>query len=209
MSYHEEQEQLENLKSWWKEYGNRIVWVLIVIMLAFAAWNGWRYYQRKQTAEASVLYSTLENAVQAKDKARIARVASDMEKDFGHTAYAQMTALLAGRALYDAGDAALAKAQLQWAIDHATDDEYKQMARLHLAGILLDEKAYDAGLKVLDGKVSPAFEGLFADRRGDLLAAQNKAADARQAYRAALDKLGTDAGGMRQFVQFKLDALGA
>jgi predicted negative regulator of RcsB-dependent stress response len=145
----------------------------------------------------------------AKDKDKVARIASDMEDKYGRTAYAQMSALLAARALGEAGDAAGEKAQLQWAIAHAQDDEYKQLAKLRLAGVLLDQKSYDEGLKMLGDTPPAAFEGLFADRRGDLLVAQDKIADARTAYKLALDKLDKQDAAMRQFVQFKLDALGS
>jgi predicted negative regulator of RcsB-dependent stress response len=131
-----------------------------------------------------------------------------MEDKFGRTAYAQMTALAAGKALYTAGDAAAAKAQLQWAIDHAKDDEYKQIAKLRLSLVLLDEKAYDAGLKVLADAPLDAFKGVVSDRRGDLLAAQGKRDDARAAYKLALDALPSSDTSARQLVQFKLDALG-
>lgn len=207
-SYHEEQEQIENVKAWWKQYGNYVIWTLVVIMLAYGGWNLWRYYERKQAVEAGVLYGELETAVDAKDKAKVARIASDMESKFSGTPYAQMTALLAAKTLADAGDTAGAKAQLQWAASNAKDDEYKQLARLRLAGVLLDEKAYDEALKMLDNPPAP-YAALFADRRGDVLVAQSKVADARTAYKLALDKLDKQDSGMRQFVQFKLDALGA
>ncbi|VVE67712.1 membrane protein [Pandoraea anapnoica] len=207
-SYHEEQEQIENVKAWWKQYGNYVIWTLVVIMLAYGGWNLWRYYERKQAVEAGVLYGELETAVDAKDKAKVARIASDMESKFSGTPYAQMTALLAAKTLADAGDTAGAKAQLQWAASNAKDDEYKQLAKLRLAGVLLDEKAYDEALKMLDNPPAP-YAALFADRRGDVLVAQSKVADARTAYKLALDKLDKQDSGMRQFVQFKLDALGA
>jgi predicted negative regulator of RcsB-dependent stress response len=119
-----------------------------------------------------------------------------------------MSALAAAKALYEANDAAAAKAQLQWTIDHARDDEYKALAKLRLAGLLMDEKAYDQGLALVSGDVPPAFAALYADRRGDLLAAQSKTEDARAAYKLALEKLGPTDASARQIVQFKLDALG-
>ncbi|VVE25695.1 membrane protein [Pandoraea aquatica] len=207
-SYHEEQEQIENVKAWWKQYGNYVIWTLVVIMLAYGGWNLWRYYERKQAVEAGVLYGELETAVTANDKVKVARIASDMESKFSGTPYAQMTALLAAKTLADSGDVAGAKAQLQWAVSNAKDDEYKQLAKLRLAGVLLDEKAYDEALKMLDNPPAP-YAALFADRRGDVLVAQSKVADARTAYKLALDKLDKQDSGMRQFVQFKLDALGA
>ncbi|MGN6669103.1 MAG: tetratricopeptide repeat protein [Trinickia sp.] len=208
MSYHDEQESIESFKAWWAQWGNTSTWIVLVALIAAAAWNGWNFWQRRQAAQAAVLYEQVQQSVQAKDKAAVARDAGDMESRYGHTPYAQMTALEAAKALYEAGDTAGAKAQLQWTIDHAKDDEYKEIAKLRLAAVLLDEKAYDAGLALLAGKPAEGFEGPVADRRGDLLAAQGKRDDARSAYRLALSSLSKSDTSARQLVQFKLDALG-
>ncbi|APA84501.1 tetratricopeptide repeat protein [Paraburkholderia sprentiae WSM5005] len=208
MSYHDEQESIESLKAWWQQWGNATTWIVLVVLLAGASWNGWNFWQRRQAAEAAVLYDQVQQAAAKGDKAQIARVAADMEDKFGRTAYAQMTALGAAKALYAAGDEAGAKAQLQWAIDHAKDDEFKQIAKLRMASLLLDDKAYDQGLALLAEPQSDAFKGVVADRRGDLLAAQGKRDDARAAYKLALDSLSKSDSSARQLIQFKLDALG-
>jgi predicted negative regulator of RcsB-dependent stress response len=208
MSYHEEQETLDSLKHWWTRWGNLLTWVLLIALIVMAGYNGWQYWQRRQTAQAAVLYDVVQQAVTANDRPRVKQAAGDMEDKYGGTPYAQMTALVAAKALYGGGDAAGAKQQLQWAIDHAHDDEYKQLARLRMAGVLLDEKAYDAGLKVLQDTPSDAFKALFADRRGDLLAAAGKTDAARAAYREALAAVATGSASNGQLIQFKLDALG-
>ncbi|MEO0317857.1 MAG: hypothetical protein RL404_1534 [Pseudomonadota bacterium] len=208
MAYdHEEQEQLATLKAWWNQNGNLVTWLAIAVLVAYAGWSGWRYYQRDQAAKAAVLYEEIVKAAEAKDMAKVTRAAADMEERFAGTPYAQMGALTAARAANDANDAKAAKAQLQWVVDHGRADEYKAIARLRLAGILLDEKAYDEGLKVLSVDMPEAFAALAADRKGDLLFAMDKIDDARSAYQAALDK--TDAKNpARQLIQLKLDALG-
>ncbi|SDC07456.1 Putative negative regulator of RcsB-dependent stress response [Cupriavidus sp. YR651] len=203
----EEQEQLESLKAWWNQYGNIITWILIAALLAFAAWSGWNYWQRVQARDAALLYEQVTKAAESRDADRVKRAATDLEDKFGRTAYGPMSALVAAKVLYDAGDLAGTKSQLQWAIDHGGED-YAPLARVRLAGVLLDEKAYDQGLALLKDEPPAQYEALFADRRGDLLAAQEKRDDARTAYRRALDKLGAGEAGMRQIIQFKLDALG-
>ncbi|KQQ31931.1 hypothetical protein ASF61_16455 [Duganella sp. Leaf126] len=202
----EEQEQLASLKAWWDKYGNLTTWLIIAALAAYSAWAGWNYYQRNQTAQASALYEELQRAVEAKDNAKVQRAAGDMESKFGSTAYAPMSALVAAKSAFDANDAKSAKAQLQWAIDHGAD-EFKAIAKVRLAGLLLDEKAYDQALKALDGSVAPAFAGSVADRKGDILVAQNKLAEARTAYQAALDATDKKNPG-RQLIQLKLEAIG-
>ncbi|KVM74095.1 hypothetical protein WJ61_14930 [Burkholderia ubonensis] len=209
MSYHDEQESIENLKAWWARWGNLTTWIVLAALVVAAGFNGWNFWQRRQAAQASGLYEQVQKAAASNDKATMARAAADMEDKYGGTPYAQMTALAAAKVLYAAGDAAGAKTQLQWAVDHAKDDEYRQIAKLRLASLLLDEKAYDAGLALLSGTPIDAFKGLVADRRGDLLAAQGKADDARAAYKLALDSLPKEDMSARQLVQFKLDALGS
>lgn len=208
MAYdHAEQEQLASLKSWWGQYGNLITWVVIIALAAYAGWNGWNYYQRNQSAQAAHLYEELQQAAEAQDKEKVLRVASDVQERYTGTAYAQMSALAAAKMAFDSSDYQAAKTQLQWVIDHGRDDAYKAIAKVRLAGILLDEKAYEEGLKVLSGDFPAQFAGVVEDRKGDILVAQNKLDEARIAYQAAIDK--TDARNPgRQLMQIKLDAIG-
>lgn len=208
MAYdHAEQEQLASLKSWWGQYGNLITWLLIAVLAAYAAWAGWGYYQRSQAAQAGQLYEELQKAVTAQDKDKVQRVATDMEEKFSGTAYAQMSALAAAKSAFDANDFKAAKAQLQWVIEKGAIDEYKAVAKIRLAGILLDEKAYDEGLKILSGSFPAGFNSAVDDRRGDILVAQNKLDEARTAYQAALEKTDAQSPGY-QLIQIKLDAIG-
>lgn len=202
----EEQEQLANFKAWWARYGNLATWLLIAVLVAYSGWNGWNYYQRDQAASASALYDELQTAVAAKDAAKVQRATADMQSKFAGTSYASMTALTAAKVAFDANDLKTAKAQLNWAIEHG-NDEYKAIARVRLAGVLLDEKAYDEALKVLAAVTAPQFAGAAADRKGDVLAAQNKLAEARTAYLAALTAIDKKNPG-RQLIQLKLEAIG-
>ncbi|GIZ52609.1 YfgM family protein [Noviherbaspirillum aridicola] len=203
----EEQEQLATLKAWWNKYGDLVTWLLIAALAGYAAWSGWNYYQRNQATQAALLYDELQKAVSAKDNARVLRAAGDMQNKFGRTAYAQMAALAAAKTAWESKDAAAAKAQLQWVIDNGRDAEYKALARIRLAGVLLDEKAHDDALKVLAADMPPSFAAAAADRKGDILAAQNKLEDARAAWKLALDKT-DEKNPARQLIQLKLDAVG-
>jgi len=208
MAYNlEEQEQIDQLKAWWKQYGNLVTWSLIIVLSIYSAWTGWKYYQRSQAVQASQLYEELSKAVTSKDNAKVQRAATDMESKFSGTAYAQIAGLIASRSAYEAGELKAAKTQLEWVAANAIDDEYKAMAKIRLAGILLDEKAYDEGIKLLAGEFPAAFTALVADRKGDILAAQNKLEDARTAYQLALDKTDKNDPG-RPLIQMKLDGIG-
>ena len=202
----EEQEQIANFKAFWNRFGNLISWVLIIALGSYAGYNFWNSHQRGKAAEASGLYDQMFEAAQASDNAKVQRMAADIESKYGSTAYAQMAALAAAKTAFDANDLKTAKAQLQWAVDHG-NDEYKSIARLRLSGVLLDEKSYDQALTLLNGDFLPQFAAEVADRKGDVLVAQNKLPEARTAYQAALEKMDKKHPG-RQIVQIKLEAIG-
>jgi predicted negative regulator of RcsB-dependent stress response len=178
----EEQEQLAEIKHFWNQYGNLITWVVIAVFGSIAAWNGWQYWQRTQSAQAAAMYDEVERAAQGGDVTRVERAFSDMKDKFGRTTYAQQAGLLAAKAMIDKGNTEGAKAALGWVAEKSTDEGYQALARMRLAAILLEAKAYDEALKQLAGSFPKEFEGLAADRRGDVYAAQGKKAEAKAEY---------------------------
>ena len=202
----EEQEQLASLQDFWKKWGNLLTWLVIIVLGAYAGYQFWNKYQRDESAKASALYDQLQESVVAKDNAKTQRAAADLKAQYKRTAYASLGALAAAKSAFDANDLKAAKAHLQFVVDNG-NDEQKAIGKLRLAGVLLDEKAYDEGLKLLAGAFPPAFGGAVADRKGDILVAQNKIAEARVAYQAALDAMDKQHPG-RQLVQIKLEAIG-
>lgn len=202
----EEQEQLAEMKAWWNKYGNFILTVITIVLLGFAAYNGWQWYQREQAAQAAGVYGQLEKALAARDAEKAGALAEMLTSKYGGTAYASMAALQAAKVQVEAGKSDRARESLQWVIDKSPQGELKAIARVRLAGVLLDEKKYDDALKALAGDVPPAQATAVADRRGDILVAQNKIDEARAAYSEALARADAQHP-LRQLIQLKLDAL--
>jgi predicted negative regulator of RcsB-dependent stress response len=203
----EEQEKLDDLKAWWEQNSKYVSAAVLVVALVVIGVQGWRWYQRTQAEQASVLYQAVSQAAKANDISKAKEPASQIVDRFARTAYAPRAALLYAKMLYDSGDKAGARAQLQWVVDQASGDELKAIARFRLAQAMLDEKQYDDALKTLDVKTDDAFAGLFADLKGDILAAAGKSAEAKSAYETALAKIDPKSP-YRAFVQVKFDALG-
>ena len=203
----EEQEQIDSLKTWWKMYGNLVTGAVVAASLAVVGWQGWNWYQRGQAAQAAAVYGALEQAVMARDGQRVKTIAGELTEKFSGTAYAALGALTAAKASFEAGDLKTAQLQLAWAADHGKE-EIRDVARLRLAAVLLDDKAYEEALKQLDAAHAPAFAARFAELKGDVLVAQGKKAEARNAYQAALGKLDGKSGPYRDVLQEKIDSLG-
>ncbi len=204
----EEQEQLAQLKHFWAQYGNLITWVLIIALGGFAAFNGWNWWQREQAVKAGGMFDELDRAVEAGDSAKAARVFGDLKERFPRTAFAQQGGLLAAKLHFEKGELDKARASLGWVAENASEDEYKTVARLRLAGLLLDQKQYDEALKQLDAASARDFEALVADRRGDVLLAQGKKEEAKAAYLKAWQAMDANVE-YRRVIEAKLTALGA
>jgi predicted negative regulator of RcsB-dependent stress response len=204
----EEQEQLDQLKAFWNQYGNLITWLLILLLGGYAAWNGWNLYQRDQGQKAGSLYDELDRAAQEGDSDRATRIFADMRERYPRATFTQQAGLVAARVAAEKGKYDSASASLAWVADKASDDEYRSIARLRLAGLLLDTKKYEEALKQLDAvSGGPEFAALAADRRGDVLLTEGKSAEAQAAYLKAWTAMDPKLD-YRRIVEAKLNLLG-
>ncbi|MEP7057513.1 MAG: tetratricopeptide repeat protein [Caldimonas sp.] len=203
----EEQEQLDQLKAFWKQYGNLVTWALIAVLAAYAAWNGWNLWQRDQSVKAGAMYDELEAAAGAGDADRAGGIFADMKSRYPRTAFTQQGGLLAARTQFEKGKTDAALATLAWVGENASETEYRSVARMRMAGVLLDAKKYDEALKQLDAATATEFAPLVADRRGDVLLAQGKKEDAKAAYLKAWNAMDPKVD-YRRLIEAKLNVLG-
>lgn len=203
----EEQEQLDQLKHFWKQYGNLITWGLIVVLGAIAAWNGYQFWQRNQSVQSAAMYDEVEKAVRSGDMEKTERAFSDMKDRFASTVYAQQAGLLVAKGAYLAGNVEAAKSALKWVADTSSDKGYKVIARLRLSALLMESKSYDDALKLLSDNEIEEFSALSADRRGDIYAVQGNIPEAKKEYQKAYRAF-EERSEYRRLVEVKLNALG-
>lgn len=203
----EEQEQLDQLKHFWKQYGNAITWALIVVLSGFASWNFYQYWQRGKVAQASALFEELDKSVKLGDTAKVERALSDLQSGFGSTVYTQQAGLQVSKFYYDAGNSDSSKKVLAWLIEKSSDSGYQSVAKLRLSGLLAEEGVYVEALNLLDSSFPAEFHGLVQDRKGDIFRMQDKVAEAIVAYKEAY-KLTDDRTEYRRLVEVKLNSLG-
>lgn len=213
----EEQEQLDELKTWWKQYGGMVTAAVVVIAVGVVGWQGWNWWQRDQATQAAAVYAAVERAASEHDAKKAREAAGELIDKFSRTTYAGMAALVSARVQAESGDLKSAKLQLGWAADNARDNALRDLARLRLAAVLLDEKGYDEALQQLASEPSSPFAARYAELKGDVYSAQGKQLEARTAYQAALNKIdeaqkaaGNDQrrGQYRDLVQVKFESLG-
>ncbi len=203
----EEQEKIDRFKAWWSANGTTLLLAIAVFAASAAGTRLWNHYKSEQARQAADLYAVLQQQVEkGSELIKITDAAQLLTKGFPDSGYASRAALIAARSAVQASNDQSARDMLQWVLDHSSEPEIKDIARLRLANILVDESKYDQALSLLNAQHNASFTGLYADLRGDALAASGKAAEARAAYQKALDSLGMQSV-YRNIVQMKLDAL--
>ena len=203
----QEQEQIDNIKALWKQWGSLVVTVLLAAVVGIIGTKGWQSYKQGRAEAASGVYIALEDALQAKDLNKAKTQLAQIKSNYASSPYASRGALLVAQAQVAAKDLKGAQEQLQWVLQETKEDDLKDLIRMRLATVQLDQKQYAEALKTLEAKPADVYMASFADLKGDILLASGKAAEAAKAYEIAINKA-DKASPLHQFLQLKIDALG-
>ena len=203
----EEQEQLDELKAFWKKYGNLITVILTIALAAFAGWNIYQRWQQNQASQAAALFDEVERNAVAGDLPKLERVFADMKDKYPNTSFAQQAGLVAARVFFEGAKPDQAKAALTWVAEKSSDNGYQAIAKLRLASVLVETAAYDDALKLLSGSFPAEFSALVSDRVGDIYMLQGKKQEARAEFEKAF-KAFDEKVEYRRLVEVKLNSLG-
>ncbi len=189
MEAHNPDDQLANLKDWWKQYGNALIAGVVIGVLLLVGGNYWKQYKIKRSEAASQLYETLLADLQQGKADAVGTVAAKLMQDYEATPYAGKSALLLARQRFDAKDIAGARTHLEWAMKNAVEAAVQHGARLRLAQLLLDQGETAAALALVTIKDRDGFISGYEEIKGDALLAQGDRDGARRAYQTAIEKL--------------------
>jgi len=202
----EEQEQVDELKALWKKYGVYITRGVITFFVLYGLFQGWGYYQTKQSLGASELYQSIV-VLDEKNTKDILQKSQKLMDDYSGTPYAGRAAILFAKASYLEGNKDKAKEKLEWASSHAKESATESIALIQLGQILVEEKKYEDALKKVNDVKNEGYLGLSNDLKGDILNAMGKKEEAKKAYQEALKRFGPKDPYAR-FTQEKLESLG-
>ncbi|MSQ81013.1 MAG: tetratricopeptide repeat protein [Candidatus Methylopumilus sp.] len=203
----DEQEQMDELKALWKKYGTYIIGGAITFFVFYGLFQGWSYYQIKQSLQASEMYQSIV-IIDEKNTKDIIQKSQQLIDMYGGTPYAGRAAILFAKAAYQEGLKDKAKEKLEWASSHAKEEATECIALIQLGQILLEEKKYEDALKKANKVDNEGYLGLSNDLKGDVLSAMGKKQDAKKSYQEALKRFGSK-NPYARFTQEKLEALGA
>ena len=204
MEQYTDDERVEDLKKWWKENGTSIIAGIVLGVIAIFGWQYWGSHRNVQAEKASLAYDAFVVAAEQPDAGQARQRGQALLADFPNSAYAALAALRLAKLEVDGGDTAAAIQQLEWVIGNARLDEFKDIARLRLARVLLAAGRPADAEKLMDRVATPSLTAEREELKGDVHLAGNDPAGARTAYTAALA-----AGGDNPLLQFKIDNLAA
>jgi predicted negative regulator of RcsB-dependent stress response len=200
--YVSDEEQVETIKRWLKANGGAIIGGIIIGVVAVMGWQYWVSYRHNRAEEASLHYNQLSEALRQDKLAQAEQEAQQLLDDFSSSAYAVLAAFKLAKNSLERGDNETAVRHLEWVAEHADLQEFKDIARLRLAQVLLAADRYDEAQNKLNEVENSSFKAEVEELKGDAYLAQNQVEKARTAYQAAL---GANASNMQ--VQMKLNNL--
>lgn len=204
--YMTDQEQLDQIKKFWKQYRVSIIIGLIVGVIVLMSWRHWQFLRVRALEHASVRYEQLLTSVANDDNEKAMQQAGYLVGRYPESSYAKLaTLLLARNAIYQ-GNYADAEEKLRWVMDSGKVPAFRQIARLRLARLLLQQNKSDAALVLVDKLDDKNYQAAADEIRGDILIKMHKPDEARKAYANALALL-PDMATTRPLLQMKLDNL--
>lgn len=202
--HHSDEQQVEELKKWWKENGKSVIAGIALGIGGLLAWKGWTYYQVNHAKAASELYAQMQQAAARDEVKAVIESADSLQEDFASTPYASLAALELAKQKGESGELQEAAERLRWVVEHSSQETLSNLAKIRLARVLNAQKRNDQALEVLSDEFPPGYSSLIDEIRGDALRAKGDVDKARQAYTRAL----MEAGGNSDYLRMKRDDLG-
>lgn len=206
MALYNEDEQVEAIKRWWKKYGTSLILGVVIGLGLMYGVQYWRQHQAKLNNEASIDYQQILTDLALNNDSAVTADANKLIKDMPKSVYATVANLILAKQAVEKNDLNKAATHLQWVIDKGKEDAFKQVARLRLARILLEEKQFDKAMNLLGTVNDSAYLPAISEVKGDILIAQGKQKEARDAYQTALKAISNQSP-MRPILLMKLNSI--
>jgi predicted negative regulator of RcsB-dependent stress response len=202
-----EQEQLAQVKYFWKDWGKYLSLAVVLVIVAYCGSSAYSWYQAKQASKAAAIYNNFTQALTTKNASQVTNLVTQLKTDFPRTQYSALAALQAAKLAFENKNYPQAISLLEWVKANSSDRSLQSIAVLRLASVYIDQNNFDKAREMLRTKHDLAFDGLFYEGRGDLYIAMGDLTKARDAYKEGLQKAANDPT-TQQSIQLKLDIIG-
>ena len=205
-TYATEEQQWEAIKQWFKKYGNRISWALIIILSIVLSVQYWTHHQTVLKEQASESYMALLTGVEQHDEATVKSKAQNLMTQYPDSPYASLAALFLTNQSIEAKDYPKAEENLNWIMQHGKPN-LQGLARVRLMRLMVSQNKLDEALALYNEDKAPGFLTLLAELKGDILMKKNDVEGAKTFYEKALS-LAPEEGMHGPLLKMKLESLG-
>jgi len=200
--YQTEEEQIEQIKKFWKEYGRAIIFTVVLFSLAMFAFRWWQQHQVLIGNQASMVYENVLIAMERDATSDVEAHTNDLIQNYTKTPYADLAQFILAKQDIHNGKPKEALERFNWVLDNASNKSIRQIARNRAAKLLLSDKKYQEAMKMLEKVDDSAFNPMVNEIKGDIFLAKGERSQARQSYAQAYRDLPN-----RPVLKMKLDDL--
>lgn len=181
-----EQDQLDAIKSWFKNYGKTTLLFFVVGLGASYGWKMWQQSQATYNEQASLIYDQLLSSFNQNNEDALIAEANKLASDYSKTPYGNMAHFMLAHNAIEKGNLDKAFKELNQVMNTSNDSKIRQIARVRAARILLAKHQLKEALALLDKVENATFLPQINEVKGDIFAAMGEADKARASYKAAL-----------------------
>ncbi|WP_394392185.1 tetratricopeptide repeat protein [Shewanella woodyi] len=200
--YSTEEQQVDAIKQFWKDYGTSIVVGAVVGLGGLFGWNYYSEHKITQAESASEAFQAM--SAPALDEAGMLAAAESFAKEHSQKGYQSLLSLIVAKAAVESGDLEKAETTLKSVIASAADTSLVMVATIRLARVQAEQGQIATAITTLEQVSDPAFTAQRDELKGDFLVRKGDAEQAKAAYQAAVDNGGATAS---PALQMKLDNL--
>jgi predicted negative regulator of RcsB-dependent stress response len=181
-----EDEQLEEIKKWWKRYGNLVTLFISLVLLCVAGYRYMHWHQEKVTQQASVAYEHMMVSFSNHNIKSVRAYANELIKDYNNTVYSDVAHMTLARVYVEKNKLDEAKNELMNVANKSKVSSLKQVAKIRMARILTAQEDYANALKELSSIEDKTYLPVINELKGDIYGATGQYKNAVAAYRLAI-----------------------
>lgn len=180
----EEEQEINQLKDWWKENGKTIIVAFILGVGGMFGWRYWQAHQAEQIAQASAQYDALIYSTQQDEQAKKANIEQFVQAN-SKTAYAVFALLDEAKKAAEKQDFAAAEVNLNQALTQSQDEVLTSIVALHLSAVQFQLGQLDNALTTLNQVKGESFNARKAILSGDIQVAKGDKVAAKNSFQQA------------------------
>ena len=180
----EEEQEINQLKDWWKENGKTIIIAFILGVGGMFGWRYWQAHQAEKIAQASAQYDALIYSAQQDEQAKKANI-EQFVQDNSKTAYAVFALLDEAKKATVKQDFAAAEANLNQALTQSQDEVLTSIVALRLSAVQFQLGQLDNALTTLNQVKGESFNARKAILTGDIQVAKGDKVAAKNSFEQA------------------------